>query len=103
MMYDKVVVKKMTRNGRKMIGKTADSLLCCLHSIQFSTLVFLPLCTLDAFSQIISLESNFFEITGPKGKSNASKSYAIVNTLDWKKSRESSRVMKKFEEIRHTF
>ena len=27
--------KKMTRNRRKMIGKTADSLLCPLHSIQF--------------------------------------------------------------------
>ena len=41
----KVVVEKMTRNRRKMIGKTADSLLCPLHSIQFSPLVFLPLCT----------------------------------------------------------
>ena len=34
----------MTRNRRKMIGKTSDSLLCPLHSIQFSPLVFLPLC-----------------------------------------------------------
>ena len=39
-----VVVEKMTKNRRKMIGKTADSLLCSLHSIQFSPLVFLPLC-----------------------------------------------------------
>ena len=39
----KVVVEKMTRNCRKMIGKTADSLLCPLHSIQFSPLEFLPL------------------------------------------------------------
>ena len=39
----KEVVEKMTKNCRKMIGKTADSLLCPLHSIQFSTLVFLPL------------------------------------------------------------
>jgi hypothetical protein len=36
----KVVVKKMTRNRRKMIGKTADSLLCHFHSIQFSPLVY---------------------------------------------------------------
>ena len=35
--------QKMTRNCRKMIGKTADSLLCPLHSIQFSPLEFLPL------------------------------------------------------------
>ena len=39
----KVVVKKMTRNCRKMIGKKADSLLCPLHNIQFSPQVFLPL------------------------------------------------------------
>ena len=41
--------------------------------------------TLDVFSQIIFLESNFFDITEPSSKSNTSKSYAIVNTLDWKK------------------
>ena len=39
----KVVVEKMTRNCRKVIGKPGDSLLCHLHSIQFSPLVFLPL------------------------------------------------------------
>ena len=39
----KVVVKTMTRNRCKMIGKTADSLLCPFHSIQFLPLVFLPL------------------------------------------------------------
>ena len=39
-----VVVKKMTRNHHEMIGKTAVSLLCPLHSIQLSPLVFLPLC-----------------------------------------------------------
>ena len=39
----KVVVEKMTRNRRKMIGKTADSLLCPLHTIQCLPLVFLPL------------------------------------------------------------
>ena len=39
----KVVVEKMTRNHCKMIKKTADSLLCLLHSIQFLPLVFLPL------------------------------------------------------------
>ena len=38
-----VVVEKMTRNRRKMIEKMADSLLCPLHSIQFSPVVFLPL------------------------------------------------------------
>ena len=36
----KVVVKKMTRNRRKMIGKPGDTLICRLHSIQFSTLVY---------------------------------------------------------------
>ena len=35
----KVVVEKMTRNRRKRIGKPADSLLCPLHSIQFSPLM----------------------------------------------------------------
>ena len=39
-----VVVKKMTRNRHEMIGKTEVSLLCPLHSIQLSPLVFLPLC-----------------------------------------------------------
>ena len=39
----KVVVEKMTRNRRKMIAKTADSLVCPFHSIQFSPLGFLPL------------------------------------------------------------
>jgi hypothetical protein len=38
----KVFVEKMTRNCPKMIEKTADSLLCPLHSIQFSPLVFIP-------------------------------------------------------------
>ena len=41
----KAVVEKMTRNCLKMIGNTANSLLCPLHSIQFSPLVFLPLWT----------------------------------------------------------
>ena len=36
----KVVVEKMTRNRRKMIGKPTESLLCRLHSIQFSPLVY---------------------------------------------------------------
>ena len=36
----KVVVKKMTRNRRKVIGKPGDSLLCRLHSIQLSALVY---------------------------------------------------------------
>ena len=39
----KVVVEKMTRIRYKMIGKTADSLHCPFHSIQFTPLVFLPL------------------------------------------------------------
>ena len=34
----KVVVEKMTRNRRKVIGKPGDSLLCRLHSIQPSSL-----------------------------------------------------------------
>ena len=34
----KVVVEKMTRNRRKVIGKPGDSLLCRLHSIQLSSL-----------------------------------------------------------------
>ena len=37
---NKVVVKKMTRNRRKVIGKPGDSLLCRLHSIQLSALVY---------------------------------------------------------------
>ena len=36
----KVVVEKMTRNRRKVIGKPGDSLLCRLHSIQVSSLVY---------------------------------------------------------------
>ena len=40
----KVVLKKMTRNRRKMIRNTEDSLLCPLHSVQFLPLVFIPLC-----------------------------------------------------------
>ena len=36
----KVVVKKMTRNRRKVIGKPGDSLLCRLPSIQLSSLVY---------------------------------------------------------------
>ena len=35
-----VVVIKMTRNRRKVIGKPGDSLLCRLHSIQLSSLVY---------------------------------------------------------------
>ena len=35
--------QKMTRNCCKMIGKTADSLLCPFHCIQFLPLVFPPL------------------------------------------------------------
>ena len=42
--YIKVIVEKMTRNCRKMIAKTVDSLVCPFHSIQFSPLGFLPLC-----------------------------------------------------------
>ena len=34
----KVVVEKITRNRRKVIGKPGDSLLCRLHSIQLSSL-----------------------------------------------------------------
>jgi hypothetical protein len=37
----RVGVKKMTRNRRKMIEKTADFLLCRLHSIQFLALFLL--------------------------------------------------------------
>ena len=55
------------------------------------------------FLKLCFSESNFFEITRPKGKSDATKSYAIVNTLDWKKSTESSEELKKFEEIWHMF
>ena len=36
----KVVVEKMTRNRHKVIGKPGDSLLCHLHSIQLSSLVY---------------------------------------------------------------
>ena len=43
----KVGVKKMTRNRRKMIEKTADSLLLSKHSIQFSALFLL----LSAFTK----------------------------------------------------
>jgi hypothetical protein len=35
-----VVVEKMTRNRRKVIGKPGVSLLCRLHSIQVSSLVY---------------------------------------------------------------
>merc|ERR1712051_850913 len=35
-----VVVEKMTRNRRKVIRKPGDSLLCRLHSIQLSSLVY---------------------------------------------------------------
>ena len=41
----KVVAKNMTRNSRKMTRNTVDSLLCPLHSIQFSPLAFLSLCS----------------------------------------------------------
>ena len=37
----KVGVEKMSRNRHRMIEKTADSLLCYLHSIQFSALFLL--------------------------------------------------------------
>jgi hypothetical protein len=40
-------VEKMTKNRCKMIKKTANSLLCPLHSIQFLPLVLLPLCFLQ--------------------------------------------------------
>ena len=36
----KAVVKKMTRNPGKVIGKPGDSLICRLHSIQLSALVY---------------------------------------------------------------
>ena len=36
----KVVVEKMTRNRHKVIGKPGVSLLCRLHSIQLSSLVY---------------------------------------------------------------
>ena len=51
----------MTRNCRKMMGKTADSLLCPLHTIQFSPE------SKDANSEIISsncvawLHTNYIE------------------------------------------
>ena len=46
----KVGVEKMTRNRRKMIEKTADSLLLSKHSIQFSAL-FLLLSVLNRLLQ----------------------------------------------------
>ena len=42
----KAVVKKMTRNPGKVIGKPGDSLICRLHSIQLSALVYSFLCEL---------------------------------------------------------
>ena len=52
----KVVVEKMTRNRRKVIGKPGDSLLCRLHSIQLSSLGIL-------FSMVIN-RSNVKIMTG---------------------------------------
>ena len=52
----KVVVEKMTRNRRKVIGKPGDSLLCRLHSIQLSSLVysFLYVCVLGKNAVVIT-------------------------------------------------
>ena len=49
-----VVVQKMTRNRRKVIGKPGDSLLCRLHSIQLSSLGIL-------FSMTFSTKFTFTE------------------------------------------
>ena len=46
----KVVVEKMTRNRRKVIGKPEDSLLCRLHSVQLSALVYSFLYGFNLFS-----------------------------------------------------
>ena len=43
----------MTRNCRKMIEKTADPLLCPLHSIQFSPPVLLPLWWCQQFKIVL--------------------------------------------------
>ena len=48
----KVLVEQMTRNRLKMIGKPADSLLCRLHSIQFSALVYSFLYGRDLFANL---------------------------------------------------
>ena len=46
----KVVVEKMTRNRRKVIGKPGESLRCRLHSIQLSALVYSFLYGFNLFS-----------------------------------------------------
>ena len=76
----KVVVEKMTRNRRKVIGKPGDSLLCRLHSIQLSSLGILfsmadaTMIKKNAHENIVKLPSkvahnrpNFFSVmpTGP--------------------------------------
>ena len=52
----KVVVEKMTRNRRKVIGKPGDSLLCRLHSIQLSSLVYSFLYGLKMFFNVINIK-----------------------------------------------
>jgi hypothetical protein len=58
----KVGVEKMTRNRRKMIEKTADSLLLSKHSIQFSALFLLlsgpKLQNLGKFKSSVNLIEN---------------------------------------------
>ena len=49
-----VVVEKMTKNRRKVIGKPGDSLLCCLHSTQFWALVFSFLYAQDLLRELMS-------------------------------------------------
>ena len=65
----KLVVDKMTRNCRKMIEKTAVSLLCPLHSIQFS-----PLWSLIAFflthQAVKDLQTSLIQVTLLKKLSN---------------------------------
>ena len=60
----RVVVEKMTKNCRKMIEKTAESLLCPLHSIQFS-----PLCSIPS-SMFYCSKSQHFLIAFPPLKAN---------------------------------
>ena len=59
----KVGVEKMTRNRRKMIEKTADSLLLSKHSIQFSAL-FLVLINVDKVKLVFDMLCfMFFHLT----------------------------------------
>ena len=63
----------MTRNCRKMIEKTADSLLCPLHSIQFSPQVFFPLCIGQIYGRDFAKIGNgivYSEIFNSEGKSD---------------------------------